>query len=561
MRAIGHVVLVLLAGVTASCVDAPAAAWTAGIRLSAGSFEAPPTLAPLAFDAAAIPRPAPAPAPIAAAPEPIPAEPDEASGPDWEMEGAAADAAAEADAEADVDSEVDDEVDAEADASADDPRADAVLASTARETWIFSEPRRKSRRIGYLRAGASVPRSREAVSHAGCKGGWYEIEPRGFVCRGKNATLDRFHPVVEASKLRPRKDGLPYDYAMSRLPTPPLYARVPTESDQARYEPDRRYHQKKLANLKKDPAFVPLPEPGPMPPVLLYGRSAPGLSDDKPRSPDAVQLGQARVRSGFALLGQFEEADRPFGLTTDLAVVPLDRMRWVKPSTFHGLALTEEITLPVAFVMKKRATRYEEQDGGRMKAGDTLGFREAIPLTGQRAKGGAYLEARDGSYVRAEDVRTVGAMSRVPSWAKEGRRWVDVSILEQSLVAYEGTKPVYVTLVSTGADGLGDPKKTHSTIQGVFLVHTKHVTVTMDGDEAGDEFDLRDVPFVQYFTEGYALHGAYWHDDFGTPRSHGCINLAPLDAAWLFSFTTPDVPDAWHAALSLKKGTVVYTHP
>jgi len=152
-------------------------------------------------------------------------------------------------------------------------------------------------------------------------------------------------------------------------------------------------------------------------------------------------------------------------------------------------------------------------------------------------------------------------MSRVPSWAKEGRRWVDVSILEQSLVAYEGTKPVYVTLVSTGADGLGDPKKTHSTIQGVFLVHTKHVTVTMDGDEAGDEFDLRDVPFVQYFTEGYAIHAAYWHDDFGTPRSHGCINLAPLDAAWLFSFTTPDVPDAWHAALSLKKGTVVYTHP
>ena len=120
---------------------------------------------------------------------------------------------------------------------------------------------------------------------------------------------------------------------------------------------------------------------------------------------------------------------------------------------------------------------------------------------------------------------------------------------------------MYVTLVSTGKDGLGDPEKTHSTKLGVFLVHTKHVSVTMDGDTAGDEFDLRDVPFVQYFTQGYALHGAYWHDDFGTPRSHGCVNLAPIDAAWLFGFTTPDVPEGWHASLSLDQGTLVHTHP
>ena len=100
-------------------------------------------------------------------------------------------------------------------------------------------------------------------------------------------------------------------------------------------------------------------------------------------------------------------------------------------------------------------------------------------------------------------------------------------------------------------------------MQGTFRIHTKHITVTMDGDEAGDAFDLRDVPFVQYFNEGYALHAAYWHDDFGTPRSHGCVNLAPLDAAWLFRWTTPEVPKAkeWHAGLSTKGGTVVYTHP
>jgi hypothetical protein len=444
-------------------------------------------------------------------------------------------------------------------ANADD--ATPILASIARETWIFSEPSKKSRRIGYLRAGAVVPRSKERVGAAGCKGGWYRVDPRGYVCATKTASLDPRHPVALASKRRPRLDGLPYDYVLSRAPSPPLYSRVPTVAQQKTVEQDLAYHQRKFLSLSKDKDFVPLPEPGPIPEPLAFGQSLPALADGPPRNPEHLTVGWARTRSGYALLSQFESEGRRFGVTPDLFVVPLDRARWVKPSTFHGIELggEGEGVLPVAFVMKKRATRFAPDDEGRMRAATALGFREAVPLTGRAQKG--YLEARDGTWVREEDVRRIDPMGRAPTWAVEGRRWVDVSILKQSLVAYEGTKPIYVTLVSTGADGLGDPKKTHSTIQGVFLVHTKHITVTMDGDEAGDEFDLRDVPFVQYFTEGYALHGAYWHDDFGTPRSHGCVNLAPLDAAWLFSWTTPEVPAGWHAALSLKKGTLVYTHP
>jgi lipoprotein-anchoring transpeptidase ErfK/SrfK len=208
---------------------------------------------------------------------------------------------------------------------------------------------------------------------------------------------------------------------------------------------------------------------------------------------------------------------------------------------------------------KKGVKRLTRDERGRMTPAGTASYREAIALTGRRE--GLYQEARDGTWIEAADLRVVGPMTRAPVWATEGKRWIDVSILEQSLVAYEGTRPVYVTLVSTGAGGIGDPKTTHATVQGAFLIHTKHVTTTMDGDETGDEFDLRDVPFVQYFHEGYALHTAYWHDDFGTPRSHGCVNLAPKDAAWLFQFTNPEVPAGWHGALSLRGGTVVYTHP
>jgi hypothetical protein len=438
----------------------------------------------------------------------------------------------------------------------------AKLASRAREAWIYAEPKAKSRRLGYLRAGAVVDRDALPAGRNGCKGGWYKIAPRGFVCRGRHATLDPFDPVVEASARRPRMDGLPYAYVQSRMPTPPLYARVPSARELETHEPEWRSHVKKAGRLARDPSFVAIPPSEPMPAALLYDRSLPGLSDGPPRGEQQVLLGQAQLRSGFALLSHFEEEGRAWGVTTDLAVIPLDRTRWVRPSTFHGLALDgDTTTLPVAFVMKRHATRHARDAQGHFRVGAPLAFREALSLTGTRSEDGAWLEAKDGTWLRADDVRIVDAPHEKPSWATGHRRWVDVSILRQSLVAYEGAKPVYVTLVSTGADGLGDPEKTHSTKLGVFLVHTKHVTVTMDNDAAGDEFDLRDVPFVQYFTQGYALHGAYWHDEFGTPRSHGCVNLAPIDAAWLFGFTTPDVPEGWHAALSLDHGTLVHTHP
>jgi lipoprotein-anchoring transpeptidase ErfK/SrfK len=124
-----------------------------------------------------------------------------------------------------------------------------------------------------------------------------------------------------------------------------------------------------------------------------------------------------------------------------------------------------------------------------------------------------------------------------------------------------GAEPVFATLVSTGQGGAGDPTTTHATVQGEFLIHTKHVTETLSSDQEGDVFDHRDVPYVQFFKDGYALHAAHWHDAFGKPRSHGCINLAPSDARWLFEWTDPEVPDAWHGAMSLLDGTLISIHP
>lgn len=426
----------------------------------------------------------------------------------------------------------------------------ARIASIARETWVYDAADVGSQRIGYLRAGATVVRKSGVVEARGCPGGFYAIEPRGFVCHGKSSTLDLDHPVVKALGGTAGRDGLPFDYVIARSPGPRFYTRLPTLDEQRDSEKDFVAFHKEQKKRKRDA----LPEAAAVPALLADGGSLPGLAGDTLRGGDLV-LGHAKPRAGIAIVSQFEHEGRRFGLTSDVKLIDLDRTRWVTPSTFAGQRLTDEASLPIAFVMKKQASLRDESGHAQSE----LEYREALSLTGKK-EGGAW-ETRDGSWVKATDVRVLPTMERVPTWAKEGKKWIDISILEQSLVAYEGETPVYATLVSTGADGLDDPKTTHSTVRGTFLIHTKHLTITMDGGQASESFELGEVPFVQYFSGGYALHAAYWHDDFGKPRSHGCINLSPRDAKWLFDWTSPDVPDGWHGALSLKEGTLVHVHP
>jgi len=438
---------------------------------------------------------------------------------------------------------------------------DRALVAIARETLVRAAPSFQARRIGYLRVGAVVQRSPEPVSVEGCADGWFSVAPRGYVCAGRAATLDLGHPLVRLARRRPdRAQPLPYAYGRSRLPTPPLYDTVPTVEEQRSAEADLDRHRR--FSTEAAWAGISLDE---TPTALESGLSGPGFGV-LGRSVSARGPRAAIPDSGFALLRVFAHDGRRFGLSTDFEVIPLDRLKPVVASEFRGLALDDDVTLPVVFVRSHRARLYVRADEGSptpVREERPLHYREALAVTGKRIRlrGVQYLETRDGKLIREENLVYVAAMRKRPGWATPGRTWIDISILKQVLVAYEGTKPVYVTLVSTGADGLGDPEETHSTVRGQFLIHTKHVTATMSGDEPGDQFDLRDVPYVQYFTEGYALHAAYWHDAFGQPRSHGCINLSPPDARWLFDWTDPPVPQGWHGAMSLREGTLVSVHP
>ncbi len=436
---------------------------------------------------------------------------------------------------------------------------DAYLGALARQVVVRGAPSHQAEVLGYVRTGTLLRRALVPVGKRECEGGWYRVEPRGYVCVGPAATLDMDHPVLQLPAYTPdRSVGMPYPYGRSRNPPPPLYSRVPTKEEQAVAEQDLSTHLRKNFGSEWEEEARAAP-----PPQLADGSRIP-RPHGYPEREDDVLVGRALQSSTFSFIDLFESEGRRFGLTADLSLVPLDRVTRVETSEFAGLVLRRELDLPVAFVMRRGEKLYGRHRGvDSLRALRTIDYREGFALSGRRTRFGnaIFLETRGGDYLRRhDDLRLIEPRDEMPRWAKNERTWLDVSLTSQTLVAYEGKRPVYATLMSSGRDGLGDPENSYSTVQGLYLIHTKHVTASMSGEETDDEYDLRDVPYVQYFHEGYAFHAAYWHDRFGSPRSHGCINLSPADARYLFNWSDPPVPRRWHSALS-REGTLVYIHP
>jgi lipoprotein-anchoring transpeptidase ErfK/SrfK len=109
----------------------------------------------------------------------------------------------------------------------------------------------------------------------------------------------------------------------------------------------------------------------------------------------------------------------------------------------------------------------------------------------------------------------------------DGERWIDVDLSQQRLYAYEGDTLMNSFVVSTGTWQT-------PTVTGKFNIWVKVRSQAM----TGPGYYLPDVPFVMYFYKDYGLHGTYWHNNFGTPMSHGCVNLATPDAEWLYNFAS-----------------------
>ena len=461
-------------------------------------------------------------------------------------------------------------------------------------TPVMEGPSFGARVLGEVRLGTVLTRSATPASHAECNGGWYAVRPKGFVCAGALATLDT-GAVSYLPKPADLSRPLPYRYGRTRTDGVPLYAKAPSDADLAASEPDLGKYLSRL-DLDKEvygPSAndVPLDARGvPTGPPLLSPTSD-GVDQSTKRSgatffgfPSERSVsvfasfaretaapspdGSARLRktSGVAITtsGTVDLAgkSRRFGITPDGMIVPVDRLKPALGSTWHGIDL-EKTGLPVAFVHKLGVHTWTLKKGDADKNDEELERRAPIPLTGKfrTIDSVRFEETAEGYWLRAQDLTVVVKRSKFPEFAKGSQKWLDVSLANQTITAYEGKKPIYATLISSGRDVLGDPAQAAATPRGTFKVKSKHVTLGIDPRETHQSFDVADAPWVLSVEGDFAITGTYW-SEVGEAQNFHNVTLSPIDARRLWTWADPQLPEGWHATYDQgEAGTIVYVRP
>jgi hypothetical protein len=478
------------------------------------------------------------------------------------------------------------------------------FAVTSPAAGVYSETSfERSKKIGFMRSGGRTPVDAATISKKNCTAGWYKVRSGGYIC-GNYGTTDLNNPEVKFATSQPNlKEVLPYPYARNAKNGTPLYKTVPSREQMERYEPYLKEKEKEKEGDSKEAATKPAAErpstekSEPTLPVaaadagavLAPPAAAQDPEPDKPwwqqedikdrlhemkldtLSADSDDILAKRMVTGFyvAVDKTFRWNGRSWYKTTKGLVTPSDRMWQTSGPTFKGIELDgNTYKLPLGWVYggnKSAGTYNIDAASNTIKNAKSIDKFVPIPLTGKSIEfqGKEYVELSDGTYMKKSQLR-ITEPGPPPQGIGENERYIDVDLSSQTLVAFEGSRPVYATLISSGKfSKIKD--KDHSTPTGEWRIREKHITTTMDGDgtAAGDlPYSIEDVPFVQYYYRSFALHAAFWHSNFGVQMSHGCVNLSPLDAKWLFFFTGPHLPEGFHGVWSTdsEPGTRVVVH-
>lgn len=459
------------------------------------------------------------------------------------------------------------------------PHPGPWLWVTRSSAGVYFDPKpSRDLKLGYVQRGGKVPVLPDKIQGEGCSKGWYQVLGGGYIC-SLVGTTDANDPAAKFPPRQPNvEDILPYPYMRNAHNGTPLYRSLPSKEQMYQYEPYLPAAKKaREAQGEKAPKFPPegFGGAGPVeakapPPWWESGDNLHEVTLDSLHS-DADGILAKRMVKGFyvAVDKTFNWNGRSWYKTTKGLVAPSDRF-WQAPAfDFQGVELDgEKWKLPVAWVygLNKTSTTYElDEEKKKLTPKGSVKKFGAVQLTGRAETigGKEYLEIEGGTWIRASTLRQTTPGQR-PEGVGPEERWIDVDVSQQTIVLFEGDKPLYATLVSTGKESKVKAKD-HSTPRGMWRVREKHVVATMDGDgtAAGDlPYSIEDVPYIMYFHKAYATHGAFWHQNFGSQMSHGCVNLAPLDAKWIFYHAEPRLPDGLHGVWSSDKhpGSMVVVH-
>lgn len=383
---------------------------------------------------------------------------------------------------------------------------------------IRTKPASDASLRGYTAEGASFRVLRRTEGTGNCKAGWALLEADGFLC------LDG----TESTELSP-------------VAWPPLVTFDPPEP--AEFE---KYKESGIYDHGQPEALVP----------AVYAKRWGRFKGRLYSSLDAFTRGESstgQLEPGAGMKYRFErivETEKGAALLRDDGkVARLDDVYLYPVTRHHGYDLVAE-PLPAeqwpAFTIAYEGAPVRSEPREDAPVLRTLPYHTPVRIDKAPAdKAGRWWRLTDGGYL--DDIsglrHPVPSPGR-PSGVGDNELWVDVELDQQSLMVLRGDALVYFTVVATGAAPKGTPK-------GIYNILGMYAFKNMQSREGADDvYFVEDVPWTMVFKPAYALHAAYWHWGFGRTASHGCVNLAPKDAAWLFSHLEPKLPDGWRTILT-----------
>ena len=393
-----------------------------------------------------------------------------------------------------------------------------------RTVGVRLDPADDGKRIGTIAIDTRVAWTTTAKGK-GCEKPWVQIWPRGWICSDYVKPSTKPAAGQEVPQLE-RGEIVPGTYGKVTAPGAVMYT-LATPPDAKKKKSDK--HGKKAGPVRSPDEDVP---PTPTSTHLVP-------SDPIVGSLNVRQYEQLTVDG--RLFWKVAQKDPQFVLASAISKH--------QPSHFEGSRLGDDVgwAVPIAFVWPRANmiaawTTAKSTGAGALRQ---VAARTLVPVletaSDKAGKPTAY-RVGDSEWMNALDVRVFAGAPPPPSLIP-GERWIDVDLDSQILVAFEGEIAVYATLVSSGA-------KETPTETGVYRMWLKESEADMKGLNGEDPYSVATVPWTQFFSpeKGLALHTAYWHDQFGHSRSHGCVNLAPRDARWLYFWSDPQVPPGWTMA-------------